>query len=367
MRRPAALAVVALLAAGALAPAGAASGDSTTQSCLGSPSRSGPVRVAWSQLRNPILSYDTAAIRDTAIRAGGGRWHVLFTSDVGTTPTWRIAGASTPDLRHWSPPSVWPPQPGTAGVASPDITEAPDGTYVVTYQSDPADASAQAQDKLYYRTSHDLTRWSPPRRLMPSIHAAPSDRLIDAALAWTRHGLILGYKYGVLGGQQHFEVAWSPSGRVAGPWVPIGRPDITVYGDTIENYEFLQIDGRWHLLATSNNLDRPWLFTLTGNADDPQGWLQWSPGRELEVPLESWNRAVGIPSVNFDQENAAYLCDARRVDGYFYLLYIGSTELSTFGGWGHTKLGVARSRDLYVWEVPCGPGAVSTMVGCEPR
>jgi hypothetical protein len=209
--------------------------------------------------------------------------------------------------------------------------------------------------------------WSAPHRLAPALHPAPTERLIDAALAWTGHGLILGYKYSVLGDDhQHFEVAWSPSGRLDGPWRYVGRPNISVYGDTIENYELFQIDGVWHLLGTSNNLDRPWLFTLAGDPAVPQGWLDWSPGRELEVPLEAWNRAVGIPSVNFEQENAAYLCDARRVDGWFYLLYIGTNELSTYGGWGHTKLGIARSRDLVVWEVPCGPGQVSTMVGCEP-
>ena len=68
--------------------------------------------------------------------------------------------------------------------------------------------------------------------------------------------------------------------------------------------------------------------------------------------------------VTFDQENSAYLCDARRLDGYFYLLYIGATELATYGGFGHTELGIARSKDLVVWSVPCGPGAVSTPAGC---
>lgn len=346
-----------------LAPAHAAPPAASSQGCLGSPAGA---RIAWDALRNPILSYPSAAIRDPAVRGAGGRWHVLFTSDVGDAPTWRIAEAVTPDLRHWSPPAVWPRQPGTAGVASPDVTQAPDGRYVVTFQSDPAETSPAGQDKLYYRTSRDLVHWAAARRLMPAIHAGPSERLIDAALAWTRHGLILGYKFGVIGGQQHFEVAWSPSGSLDGPWRVIGRPDISVYGDTIENYEFLPIDGTWTLLATSNNLDRPWLFTLTGDPGQPQDWLRWSPGRELEVPLESWNRAAGVPGVTFDQENSAYLCDARPVDGYFYLFYTGSTELTSYGGWGHTSLGVARSRDLYVWDVPCGPRAVSTPVGCTP-
>ena len=39
-----------------------------------------------------------------------------------------------------------------------------------------------------------------------------------------------------------------------------GGPTSRVYGDTIENYEFLEIGGRHALLATSNQLDRPELF-----------------------------------------------------------------------------------------------------------
>ena len=36
----------------------------------------------------------------------------------------------------------------------------------------------------------------------------------------------------------------------------------------------------------------------------------------------------------------------------FYLLYVGANELRTYGGWGHTSLGIARSTDLVTWEVP---------------
>ena len=49
---------------------------------------------------------------------------------------------------------------------------------------------------------------------------------------------------------------------------------------------------------------------------------------------------------------APYLCDARRADGWFYLLYSGSNEQTSFGGLGHQKIGVARSTDLETWHVP---------------
>lgn len=367
--------VVAVLAAliGVACPARASIGRRSdpnpalpgSQGCLGGAGESSSAPFAWGRLRNPILAYDTSAVRDIGIRLRHGQWHLYFTS-LSTTGTWRIATATTRDLVSWTRQAVWPPQSGVAGVASPDVTRRPDGAYVITYESDPNETKPPGEDKIYHRTSADLVQWSGPRRLMPTIHSTPSERVIDPALAWTRHGLFLGYKFGGTGGQQHFEMAWSPSGSVDGPWTYLGRPDISVYGDTIENYQFLEIDGVWTLLATSNSFDRPWLFRLAGNPADPTGWLHWSPGRELEVPAEAWNRAPGIPSVNFELANSAYLCDARRIDGHFYLFYVGTNELHTYGGWGHTKLGVARSTDLVRWEVPCRSAGVSTPVGCEP-
>jgi hypothetical protein len=323
----------------------------TTQGCLGSASDTGKGTIAWGQLHNPILAYPDSGIRDVAIRLVHGSWHILFTSVVGDTPDWRIADVTTPDWRSWSPPSVWPAQPNTDGLASPDVTQRHDGTYVVTYQSDPGE-QPRGQDKLYYRTSKDLVRWSVPQRLGLALHPAPGDRMIDAALAWVGHGLVLGYKFGA--SDQHFEVAWSSSGSLDGPWTLIGRPDIKVYNDTIENYQFLPIDGVWHLLATSNNLDRPFLFTLVGDPTDPQSWLHWKDGRELQIPTEAWNGARGLSGLTFERANAAYLCDARRLDGHYYMLFVGSPELHTYGGFGHTELGVARSTDLVHWTVPPG-------------
>lgn len=332
-----------------------------TQGCMDVPAGNGT--IAWTKLRNPILSYRSRGIRDIAVRLLGGRWRLFFTDVVGNTPNWGIGSATSTDWSSWGPPTYWTPQAGTSGLASPDVTRAPDGTYVITYQSDPGQTDPPGPAKLYYRTSPDLVHWSAPRRLAPTIHPAASDRTIDAALAWTPHGLVLGYKFGA--NQQHFEVAWSPSGALSGPWHYVGRPDITVYGDTIENFQFLRIDGTWNLLATTNNFDRPWLFSLTGDPDQPSGWLRWSSGRELEVPVESWNSGVGLPGSSYEIANSAYLCDARAVDGWFYLVYVGTNEDTTFGGWGHTRMGVARSRELVNWQVPCGPNGISTPVGCR--
>ena len=222
---------------------------------------------------------------------------------------------------------------------------------MVTYDS-PPDEQGRAQAKLYYRTSADLVHWSGPRRLAPAVHPAPRVRMIDAALAWTGRGLILGYKVGVTSGRQAFEVAWSRSGSLGGPWTVLGRPAISVYGDTFENYELLVVDGRWRLVATSNTLDQPWMFTLEGNPEDASSWLHWSRGEQLAIPAEAWNTGPGISSVGFEHANSVFLCVVPGRAGDVYATYAGSSELTEFGGWGHAAIGVARSTDLVHWTVP---------------
>ena len=310
--------------------------------------------VDWSALTNPVLSYPDAGAKDEAIVWAGGRWHMLFSylTNDRTAPggvRWHIATSTSTDLRHWSSAHPWPHQAGTAGVASPDVVRTPAGHFVVTYQSNPA---AHGQDKLYYRTSNNLEQFSAPHPLAPSVAPAPGDRQIDAALAYTGHGVILGFKVGTVDADQHFEVARSASGSLAGPWTLIGRPDISVYNDTIENYEFVFADNHWNLLATSNVLDQPWLFQLDGNPATPSSWLHWSAGRQLQVPAQPWDSGQGVTGTEHEQDNSAFLCDARAAGGYYYLLYAGSNELTQFGGWGHAAIGIARSTDLVHWQIP---------------
>jgi hypothetical protein len=95
----------------------------------------------------------------------------------------------------------------------------------------------------------------------------------------------------------------------------------------------------------------PVLFRLAGDPADPQSWLRWEEVRTFDVPEESWNQGE-TPGVPHETANSTYLCDARALDGHWYLLSAGSTELEAFEGRGHAKLGVARSFDLVEWEVP---------------
>ncbi|HLG92064.1 MAG TPA: hypothetical protein VKY15_03675 [Acidimicrobiales bacterium] len=346
--------------AGCASPGGAAqAGLSPAQLAAGADHAcvvGGRPPVAWGRLANPVLAYPDAGVKDQALVWAGGRWHMLFSYVTRDVPTpggehWSIAGATSADLSRWSAPSAWPDQPGTVGVASPDVVRSPRGGFVATYASVPGEAGG-AQSKLYYRTSPDLVHWSGPHRLMGDLHRAPADRLIDPALAWTGNGLILGYKYGPPTSQARFEVAWSQSGSLDGPWRLVGQPAVTVEGGTIENYEFVWLAGGWHLVATSNNLDQPWVFRLQGDPRRPASWLSWAGGRQLAIPYQAWDRAPGLSGVTYEHANSVFVCDARSADGYYYATYAGSDELVHFGGWGHAKIGLARSSDLVHWQVP---------------
>jgi hypothetical protein len=331
------------------APRAATTGARVTDTGCGA---TAGVAIPWSSLRNPIVSYPDTAAKDVGVRIANGRWHFLFSSITRDPVHWRIGETSSTDLLHWSRLSAWPDQVGTDGLASPDVVQEPDGKYVVTYQSNPGDLGGAA--KLYYRTSHDLEHWSSAKSLARTLHPQPRDRMIDGALAYTGHGLILGYKYGLADGSQRqaFEIAWSPSGSLDGPWQLIGRPSVSEFGDTFENYEFFRLDGRWHLIATTNTLDRPYFATLAGSPSDPHSWLDWTGGRILDIPAEHWNSAPGLSSVTHEVANAIYLCDARAIDGHYYVFYAGSPDLTQFGGWGHAAIGIARSTDLTHWTVP---------------
>jgi hypothetical protein len=317
--------------------------------------------VAWSHLRNPVFSEPSAGVKDQAIVWADGMWHLLF-SYVTDDPSlvggvrWDVAAATSPDLSHWSPVRPWPRQPGVSGVASPDIVRDPGGGYVVTYQSDPG-ASPPSSDRarLFYRTSNDLQHWSAPHPLAQGLAPSPADRMIDGALVFTGHQLLVGFKYSSPTQPDVFEIARSTTGRLQGPWRLVGRPDIFVNGGTVENFEFVVVARRWRLMATSDNLDQPWLFTLASGPDDAGSWLHWVDGHPLVVPAEPFNTGSGISSIGFERANSAYLCATGVSLGReVYLLYAGSSELTRFGGWGHAAIGVARSRDLQNWQVPLG-------------
>jgi len=294
--------------------------------------------VPWRTLENPIFALDHMT-KDQAIRLIDGAWH-LYYSERGDD-TARTGHAVSTDLTAW-----WFPVPGSRW-DSPDLTRTADGDYVLTSQvADPADPELH---RIAYSTATDPSGpWDGPHELAPGLF--PGERLIDAALAHTDRGLFVLFKRGARDSPlQEVGLATSPSGSPAGPWEYLGRPDLP----WSENFQLLPIDGVWHVLVTTVPVHRPVLFRLVGSPAKPGSWLRWNEVRTFDVPQESWN-AGRTPGIDHETANSAYLCDARRLDGYWYLFYAGSDELTSNDGRGHAKIGVARSKDLRRWKVPQG-------------
>ena len=292
---------------------------------------------AW-DVRNPLLGLDDVAIKDAFMVRHDGSWHVGY-SHISDNPfRFRLGFSTTPDLRTFeTAPTL--DQPETGGLASPDVVRAPDGRFVMVYNSHTRDVEG-VDSKLYYRTSSDLTTWSPPTRLHVDGLDAATDRLIDGALAFTDIGAFLVFKR-----EQRSNIAYSASGSLDGPWTLLGDLEPL----NLENYQLLRIDGRWHLLGTTIPLiHRPVLHRLEGDERDPMAWRTWTAVGELEVEEQAWNTG-GV--IGYERANAGYLVDDRDGDGYFYLLYAGSIETESFMGRGHSSLGLARSLDLATWEV----------------
>jgi hypothetical protein len=299
----------------------------------------GKATVDWKTLRNPIFALDHM-VKDQATRLVKGRWHLFYSERTEAGAGQGGTGhAVSRDLARWKEAAAvqhW---------GSPDITRASDGRYLITYQQQlPSNPEVS---KLHFVAAKDVTgKWSEPVRLIPGIFE--EERTIDGAFAHTRHGLFLLFKRGAhTAVEQHDELAWSPSGSPDGPWTYLGESDLP----WSENFQFLPINGTWHVLVTEIPIHRPALYRIAGDPADPESWRRWRLVRHFEVPQEAWNSGQ-TPGVTHETANSAYLCDARRLDGNWYLFYAGSSELTSFDGRGHAKIGVARSKDLERWEVP---------------
>lgn len=296
-----------------------------------------PAERGWAAVRNPVLTYPDAAVKDAFAIRRGDTWHFGFSYIRDDPFRFRLGFSATPDFVSFGPLEVID-QPEVGGLASPDVSTAPDGTFVVTYNSHTRDVGESA-NKLYLRTSADLRTWSGPRRIVIEGADGADDRLIDAAMVFADEGSFLFFKR-----EQIANVAVSSTRSPDGPWKLLGP----IEPKDMENVQVLRIDGTWHLLATSTPLlHRPVLHRLEGDPKKPESWRTWTRVRELEIPEQPWN--TGDP-LTYERANAGYLIDARAIDGFFLLLYAGSTEVLSYQSRGHAKLGLARSRDLVTWE-----------------
>jgi hypothetical protein len=291
--------------------------------------------VTWGQLRNPVLSYGDASITDVAVHRVKGRWSLLF-SDFQDNPTSSTIGrAMSDDLYFWDPrvldgpgwPFSLPQADGSLPAVAPDVIRS-DGEWIVTYQ-----APVGGQMRLFYRSSKDLVHFDDAKPLASELYPLPADSMTDPALADTGRGLILAFQHNGV-----FEVALG--GSLDGPWRLLGTPDT----GPAQDYQFIYIDGHWNLIATTIPDGQISMFVLSGDSQDPAAWTYWTKTATFVVPQEGWNSGI--------RSTAAFLYDARRYDGYWYLFYTGAGPPDLLGHPGRTMIGVARSTDLMTWQVP---------------
>ncbi|GIW40929.1 MAG: hypothetical protein KatS3mg076_1506 [Candidatus Binatia bacterium] len=315
--------------------------------------------LPWEELRNPVLALPDRSLKDVAVAyEPSSGWFYVFTStrfeptdpEAGTKEKSFFRTRDFLEFEAFSDPDLNGPG---YGPGSPDLVRVGDLWYM-TFQRSTANVPFLGAATLWVSTSEDLREWSPPRELAPEL-LDPTLRNIDGALAEEGGYFYLGWKK-----VQSFVVTRSVDPVLDGRWLP-ERPAVAgEEGEFAENFQFIEIDGTWRLLATGRDPGpyrceepayaiytcdhEPFLYRMEGDGTELEHWTRWVEKTHLEVPFEEWNTVM--------HANSAYLADWRRYDGHFYLFYAGSSDGKSFELRGHGKIGMARSRDLEHWEVP---------------
>ena len=132
--------------------------------------------------------------------------------------------------------------------------------------------------------------------------------------------------------------AWERVGELNGGWA--------------ENFQLWRFNGTEYLVGTgdvgSSKSHAGFVAPMLGDGSNATQWIEWGARRELAIPQQDWTP--------FAADNAVFLADWTRRDGYVYAIYCGMRREGGGKGNGFNSIGIARSRDTLVWEVP---GAVS--------
>jgi hypothetical protein len=312
--------------------------------------------IDWKGLKNPVLTYPNWSVKDAAMAYRNGTFYIFFSAfypDGGQVRS-HVVEVSTTDFKRYSEPifNFDGEDDGWLGMCSPDVQQLY-GKYVMTFNS--WGDKPGKPNQLFYMTSDDLVHWSPRKTLALNLTQVGNQRPIDAALAQADGGYYLVYKESTPGIHSRPRIAFSHS--LDGPFQYVGEgiaallmKDGKDNGYFHENYELIHADGQWYMLATDYlhnaanpikyDVQAPYLYELEPNSH----WLTWSRGFTFDLPQEKFN----MESI----ANAAALYDWRKFDGYYYLIYAGRNDGTTYARRGWNQLGLARSKDLIHWSVP---------------
>jgi hypothetical protein len=299
----------------------------------------------WKRLRNPVLSYSNWSIKDAAMAYRSGTFYVFFSAfyqDNGTIHS-HVVEVSTEDFVTYSPPilSFDGREQGWRGMCSPDVQNLGD-RWELSFNSWGDDP--QRPDQLFYMTSPDLVHWSARQALGANLTAGES--VIDLTVTRLGRGYLAVWRQGLEDFPKQIRVRVAAAGKLDGPWHFVGSGNATLRmangrdnGLIHENYEFVRIGSALGLLSDDyrDDVEGEYLYRLVNSAQP----LVWGMGQELAIPLEGFNRMVHCV--------AATLYDWRHQLGYYYLLYAGSNEQTSYLGRGWNRLALARSKDLVHW------------------
>ncbi len=299
--------------------------------------------LPWNDLQNPVLGYPDWSIKDSSCAYHDGVFHLFFSAFYQNAGEIRshVVQVTTPDFKTFSEPlmNISGLAEGWIGMCSPNVTRVGD-TWYLCFNSwgDKKDKPNQ----LFYMESNDLKNWSPRKPLAANLTAGK--RAIDAAIAFANNKYYLVWK----DDKHQARLASAPAMDAPFNFVGDGYPQFLMAaggkdnGLIHENYQFMNIDGQWHVLSTDYRPHALYLYKLTGTGTTDEDWLKWEQGNKLEIASQAFNTAMN--------SNAACMADWRQHDGWFYLFYAGTTENESFKKRGNNKLGLARSKDLVNWQ-----------------
>ena len=280
----------------------------------------------WKRLHNPVLSYSSWSIKDAAMAFQQGTFYIFFSAfyqDNGKIRS-HVVEVSTQDFVTYSPPILDfdGQSDGWLGMCSPDVQNLGD-IWELSFNS--WGDNPKRPNQLFYMTSPDLVRWSSRHPLAANLTAGQS--VIDLSVTRLGEGYYAVWRQGLEDYPSKIRIRVAAAGSLTGPWrfVDSGYATLKMAsgkenGLIHENYELVQMGGALRLLSDDYRDDDEgeYLYTL-GNNEQP---LMWRDGFELKIPVQGFNRMAHC--------FAATLYDWRKHDGYYYLLYAGNNEQTTY-------------------------------------
>lgn len=308
----------------------------------------------WDDLKNPVFARDGWSVKDACMACKDGTFHLFFSAFY--RERWRershVVGVITHDFRKFSEPVLhldgredkW------TGMCSPNISIMNE-RYYLTFNSWGDRHRNRRKNQLFCMESDDMISWTEPYQVAGNI--TEGFRAIDLAVTRANGKFYAIWKEDYPDEGRMVRKPLIASGPALDGNLELldghGKPTFTMADGKRstkiqENFEFLEVDGRWYLLSLDYRPHVPVLYEMDGAGSNDADWLNWVNGRELEIEVQSFNTNHAA--------NAPFIADWREHDGYFYMIYAGRTEGISHKGRGNNKLGLARSKDLMEWEVP---------------